>query len=140
MSGRLNHNSRNPHPEVGSGSELTATRRPSRSRNEKNVSMGKQEQLTFSFEDSSPSAPRGNVAGGESGRTNTVSDNYWSSTSNPNNTDNALNANFNNGNLNNNNKTNSNYVRCVRGKLIFSLPRPNILSPFKRKIISGEAR
>ena len=125
MSGRLNHNSRNPHPEVGSGSELTATRRPSRSRSTKIGSMRKQEQLTFDFEDSSPSAPHHfpsvfsengrKVVGGESGRTNTVSDNYWSSTSNPNNTDNALNVNFNNGNVNNNNKTNTNYVRAVRG-------------------------
>lgn len=40
--------------------------------------------------------------------------NYWSSTSNANNTANAWNVNFNNGNVNNNNKTNNNYVRCVR--------------------------
>ena len=50
----------------------------------------------------------------------TVSNNYWSSTTNPNNTTNAFNVNFNNGNANNNTKTNANYVRCVRGKLIFN--------------------
>lgn len=92
--------------------------------------MREQGQLTFNLEDSVPEAPRHfaqndqaavaekaakKVAGGESGRTNAASDNYWSSTSNPNNTDNALNANFNNGNVNNNNKTNTNYVRAVRG-------------------------
>ncbi len=43
------------------------------------------------------------------------SNNYWSSTTNANNSDNAWIVNFNNGNSNNNNKTNSNYVRCVRG-------------------------
>lgn len=44
-----------------------------------------------------------------------TSNNYWSSTTNANNTDNAWNVNFNNGNTNNNNKTNNNNVRCVRG-------------------------
>ncbi|MBN2782886.1 MAG: DUF1566 domain-containing protein [Campylobacterales bacterium] len=44
-----------------------------------------------------------------------TSNNYWSSTTNANNTSNAWNVNFNNGNTNNNNKTNSKYVRCVRG-------------------------
>jgi len=43
------------------------------------------------------------------------SSNYWSSSTNANNPDNAWNVNFNNGNVNNNNKTNDNYVRCVRG-------------------------
>jgi hypothetical protein len=43
------------------------------------------------------------------------SNNYWSSTTNANNTDNAWRVNFNNGNVNNNNKANSNYVRAVRG-------------------------
>jgi len=43
------------------------------------------------------------------------SDNYWSSTTNANNTDNAWNVNLNNGNVNNNNKTNTNYVWPVRG-------------------------
>ena len=51
------------------------------------------------------------------------SSNYWSSTTNANNIENAWNVivvyalgwNFNNGNSNNNNKTNNNYVRCVRG-------------------------
>ena len=42
------------------------------------------------------------------------SSNYWSSTTNANNSDNAWNVNFNNGNTNNNNKNNTNYVRCVR--------------------------
>ena len=41
--------------------------------------------------------------------------NYWSSTTNANNPNNAWNVNFNNGNVNNNNKNNNNYVRCVRG-------------------------
>ena len=39
---------------------------------------------------------------------------FWSSSTNVNNTNNAWNVNFNNGNVNNNNKTNNNYVRCVR--------------------------
>lgn len=39
--------------------------------------------------------------------------NYWSSSTNVDNADNAWNVNFNNGNVNNNNKTNDNYVRCV---------------------------
>jgi retron-type reverse transcriptase len=43
-----------------------------------------------------------------------MSSNYWSSTTNANNTDNAWNVNFNNGNVNNNNKSNSYYVRAVR--------------------------
>jgi len=43
-----------------------------------------------------------------------VASNYWSSTTNANNTNNAWNVNFNNGNVNNNNKTNNNYVRAVR--------------------------
>ena len=41
--------------------------------------------------------------------------NYWSSTTNANNTSNAWNVNLNNGNVNNNNKTNNNYVWPVRG-------------------------
>lgn len=44
-----------------------------------------------------------------------TSSNYWSSTTNANNTSNAWNVNFNNGNTNNNNKSNSKHVRCVRG-------------------------
>ena len=83
--------------------------------------MRKQEQLTFDFKDSSPSAPRdlsqirkeSRKAGGESGRTKFQSDNYWSSTEND--ASNAWNVNFNNCNVNNNNKTNDNYVRAVRG-------------------------
>jgi hypothetical protein len=43
------------------------------------------------------------------------SDNYWSSTTNADNTDNAWNVNLNNGNVNNDNKTNTNYVWPVRG-------------------------
>jgi hypothetical protein len=41
--------------------------------------------------------------------------NYWSSTTNANNTNNAWIVNFNNGNVNNNNKTNNNFVIAVRG-------------------------
>jgi hypothetical protein len=41
--------------------------------------------------------------------------NYWSSTTNANNPNNAWNVNFNNGNVNNNNKTNNNFVLPVRG-------------------------
>ena len=53
---------------------------------------------------------------GQSGQTNVQSNNYWSSTTNVNNTSNAWNVNFNNGNVNNNNdKSNNNYVWCVRG-------------------------
>ena len=44
-----------------------------------------------------------------------TSNNYWSSTTNANNTGNAWNVNFNNGNSNNNNKTYNYGVRCVRG-------------------------
>jgi hypothetical protein len=44
----------------------------------------------------------------------TVSNNYWSSTTNADNADNAWIVNFNNGNDNWNNKNNNNYVRCVR--------------------------
>jgi len=54
--------------------------------------------------------PRGNKRRGQ-----TVSGNYWSSSTNRNNPDNAWNVNFNNGNDNNDNKTNGNYVRAVRG-------------------------
>ena len=43
------------------------------------------------------------------------SNNYWSSTTNANNTDNAWNVNLNNGNVNTNNKSNDNYVWPVRG-------------------------
>jgi hypothetical protein len=46
----------------------------------------------------------------------TVANNYWSSTTNANNPNNAWNVNFNNGNNNNwNNKNNTLYVRAVRG-------------------------
>lgn len=43
------------------------------------------------------------------------SSNYWSGTTNANNTGNAWNVNFNNGNANTNNKSNSNYVWPVQG-------------------------
>ena len=43
------------------------------------------------------------------------SNNYWSSTSNANDTSNAWNVNLNDGNVNNDNKTNTNYVWPVRG-------------------------
>ncbi len=43
------------------------------------------------------------------------SNNYWSSSTYAQNTNNAWNVNFNNGNVNNNNKTNNNYVCCVTG-------------------------
>ena len=95
--------------------ELTATRRPSRPDEiglSQAISRGRlqeakslprllaqpiqrgireQEQLTFNFEDSSPEASRHNTAGGESGRTRTVSGNYWSGSTNANNTTNAWN-------------------------------------------------
>jgi hypothetical protein len=41
--------------------------------------------------------------------------NYWSSTTNANNSNNAWNVNFNNGNVNNDNKNNNNLVTAVRG-------------------------
>ncbi len=43
------------------------------------------------------------------------SNNYWSSSTNANNTTNAWIVNMNNGNVNNDNKTNTNYVWPVRG-------------------------
>ncbi len=52
---------------------------------------------------------------GRRGQINVQSSNYWSSTTNANNTTNAWNVNFNNGNVNNNNKTNNKHVWCVRG-------------------------
>jgi len=56
------------------------------------------------------------TARAESGRTMCRSNNYWSSSTNANNPDNAWNVNFHNGNANWNNKNNNNYVRCVRGE------------------------
>ncbi|MEW6260158.1 MAG: hypothetical protein AB1547_09650 [Thermodesulfobacteriota bacterium] len=44
-----------------------------------------------------------------------MASNYWSSSTNANNPNNALIVNFNNGNDDNNNKNNNNYVRAVRG-------------------------
>jgi len=49
------------------------------------------------------------------GSSGVQSNNYWSSTTNANNTSNAWNVNLNNGNVNNTNKTNNNYVWPVRG-------------------------
>ena len=118
-------------------------------RDKESGSIRKQEQLTFDFEDSSPSAPHHfcpvfsengtKVVGGESGRTKTQSDNYWSSTEND--ANNAWNVNFNNCNANNNNKTNNNYVRAVRsskwqGRLPREAAKPisrGLSSPFKLK-------
>jgi hypothetical protein len=40
--------------------------------------------------------------------------NYWSATTNANNSDNAWNVNFNNGNVNNDNKNNDKHARAVR--------------------------
>jgi len=54
-------------------------------------------------------------AKGRSGQTSVQSANYWSSTTNANNTSNAWNVNFNDGNVNTNDKSNNNYVWCVRG-------------------------
>jgi len=44
------------------------------------------------------------------GRRCVQSSNYWSATTNANNSTNAWNVNFNNGNVNTNNKTNNNFV------------------------------
>lgn len=60
------------------------------------------------------------IYAGRSGRiihpfSGVVSSNYWSSTSNANNPDNAWIVNLNNGNDNNNDKSNHNYVWPVRG-------------------------
>ena len=52
---------------------------------------------------------------GNKRRGGSVASNYWSSTTNANNSNNAWNVNFNNGNVNNDNKTNNNFVTAVRG-------------------------
>ena len=52
---------------------------------------------------------------GRSGQTNVQSSNYWSATTNANNTSNAWDVNFNNGDVNNDDKTNNNFVWCARG-------------------------
>ena len=57
----------------------------------------------------------GEVDGLETGFSGVQSSNYWSSTSNADNTSNAWNLNLNNGNVNNTDKTNTNYVWPVRG-------------------------
>jgi len=61
-----------------------------------------------------PEAGHGQSAGTSGGDIRAAS-NYWSSTSNANNPNNAWNVNFNNGNVNNDNKTNTNFVIAVRG-------------------------
>jgi hypothetical protein len=43
------------------------------------------------------------------------SSNYWSATTNANNTSNAWDVNFNNGNVNNDDKDNNNFVWFARG-------------------------
>ncbi len=65
-----------------------------------------------------PGGARG--AGGRSGRISAsfagvASDNYWSSTTNEDNPNNAWNANLDNGNVNNNDKDNTLRVWPVRG-------------------------
>ncbi len=73
--------------------------------------------MALPFTEWSPEKPA-SVSGGPVGPSSgevSVSSNYWSSTTNANNEDNAWNVNFNNGNDNNNNKSNSRYVRAVRG-------------------------
>lgn len=57
----------------------------------------------------------GEVDGSETGFSGVQSNNYWSSTSNADNTSNAWNLNLNNGNVNNDDKSNDNYVWPVRG-------------------------
>ena len=49
-----------------------------------------------------------------------VSNNYWSSSQNADNLDNAWNANFNNNNFNNNNINNNNYVRLCTSYIILN--------------------
>jgi hypothetical protein len=63
------------------------------------------------------SRERGRVRVREQAERATASNNYWSSTTNRNNPNNAWNVNFNNGNVNNNDKSNNNAVRAVRGGL-----------------------
>ena len=65
--------------------------------------------------------PSGLIAGGSSnrekrkGKNGVQSSNYWTGSTNANNTDNAWNINLNNGNVNNNTKTNENFVWPVWG-------------------------
>ena len=58
---------------------------------------------------------RGEVNGSENAFSGVQTNNYWSSTTNADNTGNAWIVNLNNGNVNNNDKTNNNYVWPVRG-------------------------
>ncbi|MEO5346680.1 MAG: DUF1566 domain-containing protein [Magnetococcus sp. YQC-9] len=58
---------------------------------------------------------KGEVNGSENTFSGVQTNNYWSSTTNADNTDNAWIVNLNNGNVNNNDKTNNNYVWPVRG-------------------------
>lgn len=62
-----------------------------------------------------PARAGGEVDGLVWGFSGVQSNNYWSSTSNADNTDNAWNLNLNDGNVNNDDKTNTNYVWPVRG-------------------------
>jgi hypothetical protein len=64
----------------------------------------------------SPQASMTREGKGRSGQIIVQSSNYWSATTNANNTSNAWNVNFNNGNVNTNDKTNNNFVWCVRGE------------------------
>ena len=57
----------------------------------------------------------GRLAGEVDGSSGVQSNNYWSSTTYADNTDNAWNVNLNDGNVNNDSKTNTNYVWPVRG-------------------------
>jgi hypothetical protein len=59
--------------------------------------------------------PPGEVDGFRSPFSGVQTNNYWSSSTNANNTGNAWILNLNNGNVNNDNKTNNNYVWPVRG-------------------------
>ncbi len=62
-----------------------------------------------------PSREGGEVDGSETGFSGVQSSNYWSSTSNADNTSNAWNLNLNNGNVSNDDKSNDNHVWPVRG-------------------------
>ena len=67
-----------------------------------------------------PPPPRGagrpgSPEGREQAERETAASNYWSSTTNANNPNNAWNVNFDNGNVNNDNKNNTKHIRAVRG-------------------------
>ncbi len=69
-----------------------------------------------------------------SGWANVQANNYWSSTTNANNTDNAWNVNMWNGNVNNDNKDNNNYVWPVRAGEWENTPHPDPLPQGERGI------